>query len=86
MVTTADPSERFARDAAIAFFIGCVTGIIVGGVGSRVAMRVLAVVNGDKAGVVTDAGNVAGEITAGGTIFLLVVGVVPGPSVVSCTQ
>ena len=73
-----DPSERFARDAVIAFLIGLVTAIIVGGVGSRVVMRILAAVNSDKAGVVTDAGNIAGEITVGGTIFLLIVMVVPG--------
>jgi len=58
---------------------GAFAGVIAGGIGSRLAMRILAVVNDDKAGLVTENGNIAGEITAGGTIGLVIFGgVFPG--------
>ena len=69
MVTAATSSlERFARDAVITLFAGCLTAVLVGGVGSRVIMRILAMINSDQGGVMTEAGNIAGEITLGGTI------------------
>ena len=71
MDTVTRPSERFARDAVGAVLAGYLTAIIVGGVGSRVVMRILAMINGDRAGVATEAGNIAGEITLGGTISLM---------------
>ena len=69
MVTATSPSERFARDAVIAVLTGYLTATIVGGVGSRVVTRILAMINGDQAGVMTEAGNIAGKITPGGNHF-----------------
>lgn len=54
--------------------LGLVVGLVVGGVGSRVAMRIVALTNEDLTGVLTDAGERVGEITAGGTLFLLFAG------------
>ena len=42
-------------------------------------MRILAMVNEEKAGVMTANGNISGEITAGGTLGLIIgVGLVSG--------
>jgi len=57
---------------------GALAGLIVGGVGSRLAMRVLALTSPDAQGAITEAGEVVGEISMGGTLFLLVAGTVLG--------
>jgi len=54
--------------------LGLVVGLVVGGGGSRVAMRIVALMNGELTGALTDAGERVGEISAGGTLFLLFVG------------
>ena len=54
--------------------VGIAAGILVAGIGSRLIMRILAMVNEEQAGVATENGNIAGEITAGGT-FGLIIGV-----------
>ncbi len=51
---------------------GIAAGILVGGIGSRLIMRVLAMVNEEDAGIVTGNGNIAGEITVGGTLGLII--------------
>jgi hypothetical protein len=53
---------------------GLVAGVIVGGLGSRLAMRVLAATSPLARGFETDFGATVGEITAGGTLFLLILG------------
>ncbi len=58
---------------------GIAAGLLVSGIGGRLVMRILAVVNGEKAGVLTENEAVSGQITAGGTLFLIIiVGVVTG--------
>jgi hypothetical protein len=52
---------------------GSVAGLVVGGLGSRVAMRIAALAAGDPAqGRITEAGATVGRITAEGTLFLIV--------------
>ena len=54
---------------------GFAAGLIVGGIGSRIAMRIVAITAGDAdQGAITDAEATVGEITAGGTIFLVLLG------------
>lgn len=49
-------------------------GVLVGGVGGRVVMRVAALADSEAAGLVTENGNTVGEITLDGTIALIVFG------------
>ena len=51
---------------------GLLVGLVVAGLGSRVVMRLLAVADPGAEGIVTENGNVVGEITLGGTAALLV--------------
>jgi hypothetical protein len=51
---------------------GLVVGLVVAGLGSRVVMRLLAVADPDASGTITENGNVVGEITAGGSLALLI--------------
>jgi hypothetical protein len=55
------------------FVAGCVAGVVVGGIGSRIAMRVAALTARDVAqGLTTEAGATIGRITFEGTAFLVV--------------
>jgi hypothetical protein len=55
------------------FVAGGVAGVVVGGIGSRIAMRIAAVTARDVAqGLTTDAGATIGRITFEGTAFLVV--------------
>ncbi len=54
--------------------LGLVVGLVVGGGGSRLAMRIVALANDEFTGALTDAGERVGEISAGGTFFLLFAG------------
>ena len=74
-------SNRFAatasrvRNAAIAVFAGFLSGVVTLGVGCRVAMRIVALMASDAdQGTLTDASETVGDITVGGTIFLLLLG------------
>lgn len=58
--------------------LGLLVGLVVGGGGSRLAMRIVALLNDELTGALTDAGEQVGEITAGGTLFLLAAGAVFG--------
>ena len=74
-----DELDRLGRMVSLGALGGLITGLLVGGIANRLVMRILALVNGDRAGLVTENGNVAGEITAGGTAGLIIfVGVVSG--------
>jgi hypothetical protein len=71
--------KRVARLVAVGLLAGLVAGLIAGGAGSRVAMRIVALVAGHgHYGEITDAEATVGEITAGGTAFLLVAGAFVG--------
>ena len=78
--SAAEPtSERLAQMVIVGPLAGIPAGILVGGIGSRLIMRILAMVNEEKAGVMTANGNISGEITAGGTLGLIIgVGLVSG--------
>ena len=72
------PRERAAAPSAIrsfaaVFVAGGIAGVVVGGLGSRIAMRIAAVTARDVAeGLRTDAGATIGRITFEGTAFLVV--------------
>ena len=58
---------------------GIAAGFLVGGIAGRLIMRILAMANGQNAGVMTENGNISGEITAGGTLgLIIVVGLISG--------
>jgi hypothetical protein len=69
-----------ARSLAVAGLAGVISGILVGGVGGRLFMRLAAAAAGERArGAGTEAGFTVGEITLEGTLgLLLFVGVVSG--------
>ncbi|RIK45252.1 MAG: hypothetical protein DCC58_06950 [Chloroflexi bacterium] len=59
------------RAVGLAGLAGFVAGLVAGGIGSRVAMRVVSLTAGhERYGEMTDAEAVVGQITAGGTAFL----------------
>ena len=53
---------------------GVLAGVVVLGIGSRLAMRVVALLNAEANGTLTDAEQVVGAITLGGTVELIVFG------------
>ena len=67
----AAPTSAFRRFAAV-FVAGGVAGMVVGGLGSRIAMRIAALTARDVAhGLITEAGATIGRITFEGTVFLI---------------
>ena len=70
---------RLGRLTGIGLVSGVIAGVLVGGAGSRIAMRISAMAGGDAiSGLLTENGNVVGEITISGTIFLLIAGAIVG--------
>jgi len=68
-------AEPLMRSLAVGTLSGFVAGLIAGGVGSRIAMRIVAITAGDAdQGAITDAEATVGEITAGGTAFVIFIG------------
>ena len=65
---------RLGRMVGFGILGGIVAGVLVGGVANRLVMRLLAMVNSAKDGIVTENGNVSGAITAEGTFGLIVFG------------
>lgn len=63
---------------ASATVAGLLSGLIAGGLGSRLAMRILSLTSPDARGAITEAGEVVGEITLDGTLFLLAAGALLG--------
>jgi hypothetical protein len=57
---------------------GLIVGLVVGGLGSRAAMRVMAMTSPGARGFETDFGATVGEITTSGTLVLLIAGSVLG--------
>jgi hypothetical protein len=62
----------FLRAAGIGSLGGAIAGLVSGGIGGRVAMRIVAIVAGpDQVGLTTENGNRVGDITVGGTLGLV---------------
>ncbi len=57
---------------------GAISGAVVGGVGGRLVMRIVALIDPSAAGVRTDFGATVGEVTAGGTITLMILTTLAG--------
>jgi len=64
------------RDIARGGMSGVVAGIVVGGLGGRLVMRIAALLHPDAAGALTENGNRIGDITLGGTLGLVLFGVI----------
>jgi hypothetical protein len=63
------------RGAVIA---GVIAGVISAGLGSRIVMRIIALMDSDHHGVNTDASATVGDFTFGGTMSLIILGAVAG--------
>ena len=72
--TFGDEIAASLRRTAIAAVASGVAGVLVGGLGSRLVMRLAALAAPEARGLLTENGNVIGEVTVAGTIALLVVG------------
>lgn len=69
------PAERVLRALGVAGLAGCAAAFIAAGVGSRLAMRVTALMAGHaQYGRLTEADARVGQVTTEGTLFLLVFG------------
>ena len=65
--------RELLREIAAGSLSGMAVGIVVGGLGSRLVMRLSAIAAGSGVqGITTSNGNRVGEITAGGTIALII--------------
>jgi hypothetical protein len=63
---------ELVREFAVGGLAGVVSGFLVAGVGGRLAMRLIALVApDDRIGLITEGGNVVGEVTFEGTVALL---------------
>lgn len=67
-----------ARRLAVASCVGAVLGLLVGGVGGRLFMGLLADLNREDHGVITSDGFPMGEVTLSGTLNLFLIGTVLG--------
>ena len=72
------PLGEVLRDIARGGLAGAVAGVFVGGIGGRIVMRLAALVHSSAVGAITENGNRIGEISLGGTLFLLVFGLIFG--------
>ena len=72
------PQSRALGVIASGSMAGAIAGLVAGGIGSRLAMRILAVTTPSMEGATTEADATVGEITAGGTFFLLLFGTALG--------
>ncbi|CAN5197092.1 hypothetical protein BH18ACT12_BH18ACT12_06030 [soil metagenome] len=67
------------RPLGVAVAVGGLTGLVLAGGGSRLAMRLVAVADErEDFGVRTDAGAVVGDVTLGGTVSVLLTGAALG--------
>jgi len=57
---------------------GAIGGLVVGGVGGRIVMRLVAIMDPSSDGARTDFGGTAGEITLGGTLNLVIITTIAG--------
>ncbi|HEY8762628.1 MAG TPA: hypothetical protein VIM18_00410 [Solirubrobacteraceae bacterium] len=74
--TEFSPTGEVLRDIARGGISGAIVGIVVGGLGARVVMRVVAILHPDAVGALTENGNRIGDITLGGTLFLVLFGLI----------
>jgi len=75
---TTTPVAAAARRLAAASWVGAGLGLLVGGIGGRLFMALLARLNPEDHGTITDDGFPMGEFTASGTIQLLLTGAALG--------
>ena len=73
-VATGWPLGVILRDIARGGLAGLAVGIVVGGLGGRLAMRLIALIVPESTGRFTENGNRIGDITLGGTFALLIFG------------
>lgn len=73
-VTVAEAVRRYLWWLAIATVTGLGAGLLVAGAGGRLIMRLLAATSPDAQGKITEADEVVGEISLGGTIGLIIFG------------
>lgn len=66
------------RDIARGGIAGGIVGVVVGGLGARLLMRLVTILHTEAVGAFTDNGNRIGDITLGGTLFLIVFGLISG--------
>lgn len=66
------------REIARGGLAGGIVGGLVGGLGGRLVMRVVALLHADAVGALTENGNRIGDITLGGTFFLILFGLISG--------
>ncbi|MEO6579506.1 MAG: hypothetical protein ABIO99_11505 [Candidatus Limnocylindria bacterium] len=74
--TPSSPTGEVLRDIARGGISGAIVGIAVGGLGGRAVMRIAAILHPDAAGALTENGNRIGDITVGGTLFLVLFGLI----------
>lgn len=70
--------RRGLRTLTAAVLGGTVTGCLIGGVGARLAMRVIALADRSNYGEITEAGAIVGRVSLEGTIEVLATGAVIG--------
>ena len=69
---------RRTRAARAAIAAGAIAGLLVGGFGGRIVMRLVALMDPSRDGVLSAGGNTVGEITLGGSLELFIFGTVAG--------
>ena len=74
--TELSPTGEVLRDIARGGISGAIVGIVVGGLGARVVMRAAAILHPEAVGALTENGNRIGDITMGGTLFLVLFGLI----------
>ena len=70
------PTGEVLRDIARGGIAGLLVGIVVGGLGARLVMRVAAILHPDAVGALTENGNRIGDVTVGGTLALVLFGLI----------
>ena len=78
MVEGTISARSAARTLGIGVVAGALSGFVVGGIGGRLFMFVLAQLNPEESGVLTDDGVPIGQFTVGGTLNLLIITTVIG--------
>ena len=78
LVALGPAADQAARRLAPIVLVGAVLGVVVGGVGGRLAMLLLARMNPEVTGVESDDGFIMGRFTVGATVNLLLAGLFLG--------
>ena len=66
------------RDIARGGIAGALAGSVIGGLGGRLVMRLVALLHPDATGLFTENGNRVGDITLGGSAFVVLFGLTVG--------